>query len=182
MSYVPRLKKIYLDDVRPALVEEFTYGNPMAVPTLHKVVVNMGIGDASREPKVLEEAQEELAQITGQRPTVRKARKSISNFKLREEMPVGVAVTMRADRMWEFTDRLINLALPRVRDFRGVSARAFDGRGNYSLGLKDQLIFPEINYAKVQRTIGMNIAIVTSAPTDAEARALLTRLGMPFQR
>ena len=182
MSYVPRLKQVYLDDVRPALVEEFTYGNPMAVPSLHKVVINMGIGEASREPKLLEEAQEELAQITGQRPTVRKARKSISNFKLREEMPVGVAVTMRANRMWEFMDRLINLALPRVRDFRGVSTRAFDGRGNFSLGLKDQLIFPEINYAKVQRTIGMNISIVTSAPTDAEARALLARLGMPFQR
>lgn len=182
MAYVPRLKQVYSSDVRPGLMEEFGYRNPMAVPTVHKITLNMGIGEASREPKLLEEAVEEMAQIAGQRPTVRRSRKSISNFKLREGMPVGVAATLRAERMWEFLDRLINLALPRVRDFRGVSARAFDGRGNYCLGVKDQLIFPEINYAKVQRAIGMNITIVTSAETDAEAKSLLTRLGMPFTR
>lgn len=182
MGYVPRLKKMYLDEVRPGLMEEFSIQNPMAVPNVSKVVVNMGVGEASREPKLLDEALEELTQITGQRPTVRRARKSISNFKLRDGMPVGAAVTLRADRMWEFLDRLINLALPRVRDFRGISSRAFDGRGNYTLGVKDQLIFPEINYAKVQRAIGMNITVVTSANKDTEARSLLTRLGMPFAR
>lgn len=182
MAYVPRLKQVYFAEVRPGLMEEFGYRNPMAVPSVHKITLNMGIGEASREPKLLEEAVEEMAQIAGQRPTVRRSRKSISNFKLREGMPVGVAATLRAERMWEFLDRLINLALPRVRDFRGVSARAFDGRGNYCLGVKDQLIFPEINYAKVQRAIGMNITIVTSADTDAEAKSLLTRLGMPFTR
>ncbi|GAB4375455.1 MAG: 50S ribosomal protein L5 [Acidobacteriota bacterium] len=182
MSYVPRLRKLYDEEVRPALVEEFGYRNPMAVPTLHKISINMGVGEASRDPKLLEEAIEELAQIAGQKPTVRNARKSIANFKLREGMPVGVAVTLRRERMWEFLDRLINLALPRVRDFRGISPKAFDGRGNYSLGIRDQLIFPEVNYAKVQRAIGMNVTIVTSARTDQEARALLSRLGMPFAR
>ena len=182
MSYTPRLQKIYEQEVRPALVEEFSYGNPMAVPTVHKIVINMGVGEASRDPKLLEEAVEELTQIAGQKPTIRRARKSIANFKLREEMPVGVAVTLRRERMWEFLDRLLNLALPRVRDFRGVSPKAFDGRGNYSLGVRDQLIFPEVNYAKVQRAIGMNVTIVTSARTDQEARSLLRRLGMPFTR
>ncbi len=182
MSYTPRLRRIYDEEVRPALVEEFSYKNPMAVPTVHKIVINMGVGEASRDPKLLEEAVEELTQIAGQKPTIRRARKSIANFKLREEMPVGVAVTLRRERMWEFLDRLLNLALPRVRDFRGVSPRAFDGRGNYSLGVRDQLIFPEVNYAKVQRAIGMNVTIVTSARTDQEARSLLRRLGMPFTR
>lgn len=182
MPNTPRLKVIYEQEVKPGLMEEFGYKNPMAVPTLYKVVLNMGVGEASREPKLLEEAVEEMSQIAGQRPTVRRSRKAISNFKLRENQPVGVAATLRSVRMWEFVDRLINLSLPRVRDFRGVSARAFDGRGNYCLGVKDQLIFPEINYAKVQRAIGMNITIVTSANSDAEARSLLTRLGMPFVR
>ena len=182
MAYVPRLRKLYEEEVRPALQEEFGYRNPMAVPGLHKIVVNMGIGEASRDPKLLDEAIEELTQITGQKPVVRRARKSISNFKLREGMPVGVSVTLRAARMWEFFDRLVNLALPRVRDFRGVSKKAFDGRGNYTLGIRDQLVFPEVNYAKVQRAIGMNVTIVTSAKTDAEARVLLAKLGMPFTR
>ena len=182
MAYVPRLRKLYEEEVRPALQEEFGYRNPMAVPGLHKIVVNMGIGEASRDPKLLDEAIEELTQITGQKPVVRRARKSISNFKLREGMPVGVSVTLRSARMWEFFDRLVNLALPRVRDFRGVSKKAFDGRGNYTLGIRDQLVFPEVNYAKVQRAIGMNVTIVTSAKTDAEARALLAKLGMPFTR
>jgi large subunit ribosomal protein L5 len=158
------------------------YKNPLAAPTLEKIVVNMGLGESTRDPKLLEEAVAELTDITGQRPTVRRARKSIANFKLREGMTVGAAVTLRSTRMWEFLDRLVNLALPRVRDFRGVSARAFDGRGNYTLGIKDQLIFPEVNYAKVTRAIGMNITIVTSARNDQEARQLLSRLGMPFSR
>ncbi len=182
MTYIPRLRKHYHDEVVPALMSHFGYGNVMAVPRLHKVVVNMGVGEASREPKLLEEAVTELTEITGQKPTVRKARKAIANFKLREGVPIGVAVTLRGPRMWEFLDRLVNLALPRVRDFRGVSGRAFDGRGNYTLGVKDQLIFPEINYAKVNKAIGMNITIVTSAKTDPEARELLTKLGMPFTR
>lgn len=182
MTYIPRLRKHYHDEVVPALMSHFGYGNVMAVPRVHKVVVNMGVGEASREPKLLEEAVAELTEITGQKPTVRKARKAIANFKLREGVPIGVAVTLRGPRMWEFLDRLVNLALPRVRDFRGVSARAFDGRGNYTLGVKDQLIFPEVNYAKVNKAIGMNITIVTSAKTDPEARELLTKLGMPFTR
>jgi large subunit ribosomal protein L5 len=182
MAYVPRLKKMYEDEVRPALVERFGYPNRMAVPTVQKIVLNMGVGEASRDPKMLEEAVAELTEITGQKPTVRKSRKSIANFKLREGMPIGVAVTLRQSRMWEFLDRLVNVSLPRVRDFRGVPARAFDGRGNYTFGIKDQLIFPEINYTKVQKAIGMNITIVTSAKTDPEAKELLTRLGMPFTR
>ncbi len=156
MTYIPRLRKHYHDEVVPALMSHFGYGNVMAVPRLHKVVVNMGVGEASREPKLLEEAVAELTEITGQKPTVRKARKAIANFKLREGVPIGVAVTLRGPRMWEFLDRLVNLALPRVRDFRGVSGRAFDGRGNYTLGVKDQLIFPEINYAKVNKATAPN--------------------------
>ncbi len=182
MSYTPRLKQVYEQDVRPALLQEFEIKNPMAAPTCHKIVVNCGVGEAGRDPKLLDEAQDEMTQITGQKPTVRLARKSIANFKLRDGMPIGVAVTLRGNRMWDFLDRLVNLALPRVRDFRGVPKRAFDGRGNYTLGVKDQLIFPEIDYAKVQRAIGMNITIVTSADTDAKALSLLTRLGMPFAR
>ncbi|MDH3284201.1 MAG: 50S ribosomal protein L5 [Acidobacteriota bacterium] len=182
MGYVPRLKTLYEQEIRPALMEEFSIKSHMQAPGFHKVVVNVGAGEASRDPKLLEEAQAELAQITGQRPTVRRARKSIANFKLREGVPIGVAVTLRGNRMWDFLDRLVNLALPRVRDFRGVSKRAFDGRGNYTLGVKDQLIFPEVNYAKVQRAIGMNVTIVTSASTDAQALSLLTRVGVPFVR
>lgn len=182
MDYQPRMRTLYEQEVRPALMEELGYKNPMAAPTVRKVVINMGLGEASREPKILDEAVAELSDITGQKPTVRRARKSIANFKLREGMNVGAAVTLRSWRMWEFLDRLMNLALPRVRDFRGAPPRAFDGRGNYTLGIKDQLIFPEVNYAKVTRAIGMNITIVTSAKNDHEARALLTRLGMPFAR
>jgi len=182
MAYVPRLTKKYEDDVRPALVERFGYPNVMAVPTIKKIVLNMGVGEASRDPKLLEEAVAELTEIAGQKPTVRKARKSIANFKLREGMPIGAAVTLRQARMWEFLDRLVSVSLPRVRDFRGVPVRAFDGRGNYTFGIKDQLIFPEVNYAKVQKAIGMNITIVTSARTDSEAKELLAQLGMPFAR
>lgn len=182
MSYTPRLRTAFENDVRPALQSQLGLDNVHAVPRLHKIVINMGIGEACRDPKLLEEAVAELTEIAGQKPTVRKARKAIANFKLREGLPIGVAVTLRGVRMWEFFDRLVNLALPRVRDFRGVSVRAFDGRGNYTLGIKDQLIFPEINYAKVQKAIGMNITIVTSAKTDPECRELLTRLGMPFAR
>ena len=182
MEPQPRLRVRYEQEIRPALTAELGYKNPLAAPTLEKIVVNMGLGESTRDPKLLEEAVAELTDITGQRPTVRRARKSIANFKLREGMTVGAAVTLRSTRMWEFLDRLVNLALPRVRDFRGVSARAFDGRGNYTLGIKDQLIFPEVNYAKVTRAIGMNITIVTSARNDQEARQLLSRLGMPFSR
>lgn len=182
MTYQPRLKEIYDKEVRPSLMDEFGIKNVMAAPTLHKIVINIGAGEGVRDPKILDEASEQLAQISGQRPTVRKARKSIANFKLREGNPIGVAVTLRSRRMWDFFDRLVNLSLPRVRDFRGVSARAFDGRGNYTLGVKDQLIFPEVNYAKVKRAIGMNVTIVTSARNDEQARSLLRRLGMPFVR
>ncbi len=181
-NYVPRLKAVYEQEIRPALMQELGYKNVMAVPTLHKVVINMGLGDANRDPKLLEEAVSELTDISGQRPTTRKARKSIANFKLREGMTVGAAVTLRSWRMWEFLDRMVTIALPRVRDFRGVSAKAFDGRGNYTLGVRDQLIFPEVNFAKVTKAIGMNITIVTSAKTDREAKELLARLGMPFTR
>jgi large subunit ribosomal protein L5 len=182
MDYQPRLRAFYEQEVRPALVEELGLKNPMAAPTLRKIVINMGVGEASREPKLLDEAVAELTEIVGQKPTIRRARKSIANFKLREGMNVGAAVTLRSWRMWEFLDRLTNLALPRVRDFRGVPPRAFDGRGNYTLGVKDQLIFPEVNYARVTRAIGMNITIVTSAKNDQQARSLLSRLGMPFAR
>ena len=182
MDYQPRLRAYYEQEVRPALMEELGLKNPMAAPTLRKIVINMGVGEASRDPKLLDEAVAELTEIAGQKPTIRRARKSIANFKLREGMNIGAAVTLRSWRMWEFFDRLTNLALPRVRDFRGVPPRAFDGRGNYTLGVKDQLIFPEVNYARVTRAIGMNITIVTSAENDQQARSLLSRLGMPFAR
>ena len=178
----PRLKQRYQDEVLPALTKEFGYANVHAVPRLEKIVVNMGVGEASREAKVLDAGMDELATITGQRPVIRRARKSIANFKLRQGMPVGCMVTLRGRRMYEFFDRLVNLALPRVRDFRGVNAKGFDGRGNYTLGVRDQLIFPETNYAKIQKAKGMNVCIVTSARSDAEARSLLTQLGMPFRR
>ncbi len=179
---VPRLKERYEREVAPALVQRFGYSSPMAVPRLVKIVVNMGVGQATQDAKLLDEAVEELALIAGQRPAITRARKSISNFKLRAGMPIGCRVTLRGARMWEFLDRLITLALPRVRDFRGVSPRGFDGRGNYTLGIREQLIFPEVNVAKVQRIMGMNICIVTSARTDEEGRALLDGLGMPFRR
>lgn len=177
-----RLETRYRDDVVPSLMKQFQYGSVMAVPRLQKIVVNMGVGDAIQDAKILDGAADDLATITGQRPSVRRAKKSISNFKLREGMPIGCAVTLRGTRMYEFMDRLMNLALPRVRDFRGVPTRAFDGRGNYTLGIRDQLIFPEVNYAKVQKIKGMNVCIVTTARTDEEARALLTALGMPFRK
>jgi large subunit ribosomal protein L5 len=172
----------YKDEVAPALHQQFAYGSTMAVPRVAKVVVNMGVGEAIQDAKLLDQAADELATITGQRPSITRARKSIANFKLRAGMAIGCRVTLRGPRMWEFLDRLMNLALPRVRDFRGVSHRAFDGRGNYTLGIRDQTIFPEINYAKVQKIKGMNVCIVTTARTDEEARSLLTGLGMPFRK
>jgi large subunit ribosomal protein L5 len=177
----PRLKERYQKEVVPVLVKEFSYGNANAVPRLRKIVVNMGLGEAIQNAKLLDSAAHELAQITGQKPVITRARKSIANFKLRKNMPIGVMVTLRGDRMYEFFDRLTSVAMPRVRDFRGVSTRAFDGRGNYTLGFKDQLVFPEIDYAKVDKTKGMNITIVTDAKTDAEAMALLRHMGMPFR-
>ena len=178
----PRLKEHYQKEVVPALVKEFRYPNPMAVPRLRKIVVNMGLGEAIQNAKLLDTAVNELGQITGQKPVITRARKSIANFKLRQKMPIGAMVTLRGDRMYEFFDRLVNVALPRVRDFRGVSTKSFDGRGNYTLGIKDQLIFPEIDYAKVEKTKGMNISITTTAKTDAEGLALLRQMGMPFRQ
>jgi len=168
--------------VVPALIKEFGYKNPMAVPKLEKISINIGLGEATQTPKLMEGAVAELAQISGQRPVITKARKSIAAFKLREGMSIGCMVTLRGDRMYEFLDRLVNVALPRVRDFCGVSTKSFDGRGNYTLGLKDQLVFPEIDYNKVEKTKGMNICITTTAKTDAEGLALLKHLGMPFRQ
>jgi large subunit ribosomal protein L5 len=177
----PRLKERYQKEVVPALRKEFQYSSTMAVPRLRKIVVNMGLGEAIQNAKLLDSATQELAQIAGQRPVITRAKKSIANFKLRKNMPIGAMVTLRGDRMYEFFDRLANVALPRVRDFRGLSTRAFDGRGNYTLGLRDQLVFPEIDYSKVDKVKGMNISIITDARTDAEALALLRHLGMPFR-
>ena len=177
----PRLKERYRKEILPALVKEFKYENLMAVPRLRKIVVNMGLGEAIQNAKLLDAASRELAQITGQRPVITRARKSIANFKLRKNMPIGAMVTLRGDRMYEFFDRLVNIVLPRVRDFRGVSSKSFDGRGNYTIGLHDQLIFPEIDYAKVDKLKGMNVTIVTTAGSDDQARALLKQLGMPFR-
>ncbi len=176
------LKDKYKQDVAPALMKRFSYSSPMAIPRLNKVVVNMGVGEAVADAKLLDQAADELATITGQRPSITRARKSIANFKLRAGMPIGCRVTLRGARMYEFLERLLNLALPRVRDFRGVSPRAFDGRGNYTLGIRDQTIFPEVDYTKVQKIKGMNVCIVTTAETDEEARELLTALGMPFRK
>jgi len=177
-----RLKEKYQKTVIPGLVKEFGYKNLMAVPKMEKISINIGMGEATQTPKLMEGALAELAQIAGQRPVVTKARKSIAAFKLREGMSIGCMVTLRGDRMYEFFDRLVNVALPRVRDFRGVSSKSFDGRGNYTLGLKDQLVFPEIDYNKVEKTKGMNICITTTAKTDAEGLALLKQLGMPFRQ
>jgi large subunit ribosomal protein L5 len=176
-----RLKEHYLKNIVPALTKEFSYKNPMAVPKVQKISVNVGLGEATQNAKLMDPAVNELAMITGQKPVVTKARKSIAAFKLREGMAIGCTVTLRGDRMYEFLDRLVNVALPRVRDFRGVSSKSFDGRGNYTLGLKDQLIFPEIDYNKVDKTKGMNVCITTNARTDAEGLALLKHLGMPFR-
>src|SRR5690242_7071627 len=176
-----RLRQKFHKEIAPSLQKELDLKNPMAVPRLEKVVVNMGVGEATQNAKVLDPAVAELQQVTGQKPVVTKAKKSIAAFKVREGMPIGAMVTLRGDRMYEFLDRLMNVALPRVRDFRGVSTKSFDGRGNYTLGLHDQLIFPEIDYAKVEKQKGMNVTIVTTAKTDDEARALLRHLGMPFR-
>jgi large subunit ribosomal protein L5 len=177
-----RLKQTYAKKVIPALEKEFGYTNPMAVPKLEKISVNIGMGEATQNAKLMDGAVGELGQITGQKPVVTKARKSIAAFKLREGMSIGCMVTLRGERMYEFFDRLVSVALPRVRDFRGVSTKSFDGRGNYTLGIRDQLIFPEIDYAKVEKTKGMNICITTTAKTDAEGLALLRHLGMPFRQ
>jgi large subunit ribosomal protein L5 len=177
-----RLKDKYKNDIAPALAKEFGIENPMAIPKIEKVVVNMGMGEAIANAKVLDTAVEELRSVTGQKPVVTKAKKSIAAFKLRQGMNIGAMVTLRGDRMYEFLDRLISVALPRVRDFRGISAKAFDGRGNYTLGVREQLIFPEIDFNKVDKTRGMNISIVTTAKTDEQARSLLKALGMPFRQ
>ena len=177
-----RLRKHYLERVIPALVKEFGYKNVMAVPKIDKVAVNIGLGEATQNAKLMDGAVNELGQIAGQKPVITKAKKSIAAFKLREGMSIGTMVTLRGDRMYEFLDRLMNVALPRVRDFRGVSTKSFDGRGNYTLGIKDQLIFPEIDYNKVEKVKGMNISITTTARTDAEGLALLKHMGMPFRQ
>jgi len=177
----PRLKTRFHKEVEPALLKEFQLRNPMAVPHLHKIVVNMGVGEATQNAKVLDPATNELGQITGQKPVITRAKKSIAAFKVREGQAIGAMVTLRGDRMYEFFDRLVNVVLPRVRDFRGVSTKSFDGRGNYTLGLHDQLIFPEIDYAKVDKLKGMNVTIVTTAKSDDQARSLLKHLGMPFR-
>ncbi|GAB4245817.1 MAG: 50S ribosomal protein L5 [Thermoleophilia bacterium] len=177
----PRLREKYIKEIVPALREEFRYGNVMQVPRITKVTVNMGVGEAAQDAKALEEAAKQLAQITGQKPEVRRARKSIANFKIREGMPVGLRVTLRGDRMWELLDRLISIALPRIRDFRGIAPTGFDGRGNFNLGLREQIIFPEIDFDKIDRVRGLDIAITTTAETDDEGRALLKKLGMPFR-
>ena len=180
--YVPRVKQLHQKEIVRQMMERYGYKNPMAVPRLHKIVVNMGVGEASQNIKILDAAVDQLAAITGQKPVIRRARKSIANFKIRKDMPIGCTVTLRGDRMYDFFDRLVTIALPRVRDFRGLPTRAFDGRGNYTLGLKDQLVFLEVNYAKVDKVHGMNVTLVTTAGTDEEAKNLLTHLGMPFRR
>ena len=181
-SYVPRLKTKYRDEVVPALTKQFEYTNRMEVPRLVKISVNKGVGEATQNQKLVDNAVEELRKITGQQPVVRKARKSVSNFKLREGMPIGASVTLRDQHMWEFLDRLVTLALPRVRDFRGIPDRSFDGRGNYTLGIKEQIIFPEISVDEIDNISGMDVTFVTTAQTDEEAHALLKALGMPFIR
>jgi len=177
-----RLKQRYHKEVAPAIAKEFGITNPMAVPRLEKIVVNMGMGEAIANAKILDTAADEVRAIVGQKPVITKAKKSIASFKLRQGMPIGVMVTLRGDRMYEFLDRLVSIALPRVRDFRGVSPKAFDGRGNYTIGVREQLIFPEIDFNKVEKMRGMNISIVTTARNDEQARALLKSLGMPFRQ
>ena len=176
-----RLKEKYQKDVVPALQKEFGYKNIMAVPKIHKVVVNMGLGEATSNAKLIDTGADEIARITGQKPVTRRAKKSIAQFKVRKGQPIATMVTLRGERMWEFLDRLMNIALPRVRDFKGVSPRGFDGRGNYTLGLRDQLLFPEIDYMKVDKARGMNVSVVTTAKTDEEARKLLQLIGLPFR-
>ena len=182
MAYVARLKKKYNEEVAPAMMQKFQYKSVMQIPRIDKIVVSVGCGDCKDNAKMLEAVIKDISEITGQKAVATTARKSVANFKLREGMKVGVKVTLRHDRMWEFMDRLFNVALPRVRDFRGISADAFDGRGNYSLGIKEQIIFPEIEYDKIEKLRGMNIAVTTTAQTDEEARELLKLLGAPFTR
>ena len=177
-----RLKTRYIEEIRPALMEQFGYSTPMQAPRIAKVTVNMGVGDAKQDSKVLEAATDQLATITGQKPNIRRARKSIAQFKVREGMPVGVAVTLRHERSYEFLDRLMSVAIPRIRDFRGLNPRAFDGRGNYSLGVREQIIFPEVDYDEIDQVRGLDITITTTASSDEEAFALLVALGMPFAR
>jgi large subunit ribosomal protein L5 len=178
----PRLLERYESEIRPRLTLEFGFRNVHQVPKLSKIVVNVGLGEATANPKLLEKAAEELALITGQKPAIRRARKSVANFKLRAGQAIGAVVTLRGSRMWEFFDRLVNISLPRVRDFKGVSPRAFDGRGNFSLGIREQIIFPEVDYDKMERITGMNVTVCTTARTDAEGKALLQQLGLPFRK
>ena len=177
-----RLKNKYRTEVVPALTKEFGYKNVMAVPKISKIVVNMGLGEATGNAKIIDTGTDELARVTGQKPVTRRAKKSIAQFKVRQGQPIGTMVTLRGERMWEFLDRLVSIALPRVRDFKGVSPKGFDGRGNYTLGLRDQLLFPEIDYMKVDKARGMNVSVVTTAKTDEEARKLLQFIGMPFRQ
>lgn len=181
-KYIPRLKKLYIEQLRAKMTEQFSYSNPMMVPKLEKIVLNMGVGEATADRKFLKGAEDDMTLIAGQRPVVTKARKSLANFKVREGMGLGVKVTLRGDRMYEFLDRLVSVALPRVRDFRGLKAKAFDGHGNYALGIKEQIIFPEINYDKIDSIRGMDIIICTTAKTDEEAQALLDGFRLPFQK
>ena len=177
-----RLKTRYFEEIRPQLIERFGYSTPMQAPRIEKITVNMGVGDAKQDSKMLEAATEQLATITGQRPNIRRARKSIAQFKVREGMPVGVAVTLRGERSYEFLDRFLSVAIPRIRDFRGLNPRAFDGRGNYSMGVREQIIFPEVDYDEIDQVRGLDITITTTASTDEEAFALLQSIGMPFAR
>lgn len=181
-DYIPRMQRRYQDQAVAALMKEYQYGNPMEVPRLDKVTVNMGLGEAVQNGKLIEVAASEIATITGQRPVITRAKKSIATFKLREGMPIGAMVTLRKSRMWEFVDRLISVALPRVRDFRGLSPKAFDGRGNYTLGIREQIIFPDVDYDAVDKIHGMNVTFVTTAQTDEQGRTLLRALGMPFRK
>jgi large subunit ribosomal protein L5 len=178
----PRMREYYRDTIHPAMMKRFNYTNPMQVPRMSKIVLNMGLGDAIQNPKILDSAATELEQISGQKAVVTKSKRSIANFKLRSGMPIGCRVTLRREKMWEFFDRLITFALPRVRDFKGVSRKGFDGRGNYTLGIKEQLIFPEINYDKIDKIKGLNVTFVTTAASDEEGMELLAQLGMPFRK
>ena len=177
-----KLREKYENEVVPGMIKQFGYKNPMQVPKISKIVLNMGLGEAIQNPKILDSSQAELTQIAGQKPVVRKARRSIANFKLREGMPIGCSVTLRRERMWEFFERLVTFALPRVRDFKGISRKAFDGHGNYSLGIKEHIIFPEVNYDKIDKIKGLNVTFVTTATRDDEGLALLEQLGMPFRK
>lgn len=181
-KYIPRLKKSYEERIKPALMKEFNYKNVMMTPKIEKITINAGVGEGVQNPKLLDGIAQEISVITGQKPVITRARKSISNFKLRAGMPIGVKVTLRREKMYEFLDRLINITIPRIRDFRGLSDKSFDGRGNYTIGIREQIIFPEIDYDKVERIRGMDITIVTTAKSDEEGRSLLREFGMPFKK